>query len=186
MYTSFNVRLGKDVTFIHPGEYFSSYDDIIISTLLGSCISVVLFDPVNKVGGMNHFMLPSTTSKEFYLTESGKYGMFAMELLINSMMKNGAERKNLEAKVFGGASVMHDFGKSYINVSQSNINFAFEYLNVESIKIISSDVGGVVGRKIFLYPKTGMVLLKRLSGQSIIKLTDEEYQYLRSVRKQYD
>ncbi len=186
MYTSFNTRLGKDVTFIHPGEFFSSYDDIIISTLLGSCISVVLVDHANEVGGMNHFMLPSTTSKEFYLTQSGKYGMFAMELLINSLMKNGADRKSLEAKVFGGATVMQDLGKSYINVSQSNIDFAFEYLNVESIKIISSDVGGILGRKIFLYPKTGKVLLKRLSGKSIITLTDEEYQYLKSVRKQYD
>lgn len=186
MYTGFNARLNREVTFIHPGEYFSSYEDIIISTLLGSCISVVLIDRINEVGGCNHFMLPSSVSSDFFLTKSGKYGMHAMELLINSLMKNGAERKYFEAKVFGGASVMQSLGKSYINVSKSNIDFAFNYLKIESIKIISSDVGGIYGRKIFLYPKTGKVLLKRLSGETVIDVADEEFKYLKSVRKKYE
>ncbi|MBN2521885.1 MAG: chemotaxis protein CheD, partial [Bacteroidales bacterium] len=128
MYTSYNFSLGKNVIFLHPGEYYSSDEDIFIGTLLGSCISVVLYDPHNGIGGLNHFMLPSSVNKEFYLSKSGKYGMYAMELLINSLMKMGVDKSDMKAKIFGGASVLRQTVPGLNSVSKNNIDFAFEYL----------------------------------------------------------
>lgn len=109
MYTHFDRRFERQVAIIHPGEHYSSDEDIIISTILGSCIAVALYDPDNRQGGLNHFMLPGELqSRQFFLEESGRYGMFAMELLINDLIKRGARKSNLKAKVFGGGHVLHN------------------------------------------------------------------------------
>ena len=186
MYTSFNSSFNKQTTYLYPGEYYSSYEDIMISTLLGSCVAVVLYDKKNGLSGMNHFMLPSSISEEFFLSKSGKYGMYAMELLINSLMKNGAEKKELVAKVFGGASVLKTSTNHKIGVAQNNIDFAFNFLKTEGIKVISSDTGGIEARKIFLYAINGKVMMKRIASTMIEDLRKKENDYLKKIKSKYD
>ena len=92
---------------ILPGEFYATSDDTMIVTVLGSCVSVCLSDPQNNIRGMNHFLLPNDQSqRDSLISESARYGGYAMEVLINQMLKLGAKRNNLVAKVFGGGNVM--------------------------------------------------------------------------------
>lgn len=140
-----------------PGEYFVSSDDIMIMTVLGSCISACLWDTRSKVGGMNHFMLPDGKGMEGL----GRYGSYAMELLINRMFILGARRETMQAKVFGGAQVMA--GLESTNVGKLNTNFVFEYLSTERIPVVSQDVLDIHPRKVCFFPFTGKALVKRLA-----------------------
>jgi chemotaxis protein CheD len=184
MYTHFNARFNSTVSTIHPGEYYATKDDIIIGTVLGSCIAVALFDERNRIGGLNHFMLPGILNPEnFYISNSGKYGMYAMELLINELIKLGSRKQDLTAKVFGGGSVLHKSTGFSNRIPENNIEFAFSYLKTEGIPIKSSDVGGVQARKIFYYPRTSKVLLKRIGGKMISVVEKEEFVYFQKVKK---
>jgi chemotaxis protein CheD len=183
VYQHYNGKFGKQVYIIHPGEYFASADSILISTVLGSCVGVALYDPRAALGGLNHFMLPgSLDTQSFMFSETGKYGMFAMELLINELIKMGARKDRLRAKVFGGGHVLRNEVGRDGGVPQSNIRFAFEYLETERIPVETSDVGGTVGRKIFLDPQTFRVMLKRITGKLIVDVEKEEEEYLESLR----
>lgn len=183
MHSHYNSRLQKNVTIIHPGEYHATGEDIYISTVLGSCIAVAFHDPKKGVGGLNHFMLPGSIDKEDYiLSESGKYGMYAMELVINDLLKLGASRQNLRAKVFGGGHVLSASIGDNDGVPKSNITFAFEYLRMEGFPVDSSDVGGTIARKIFFDPRTSRVLLKRITGKLIVDVEKEEEDYLEKIR----
>ena len=134
MNISFVNKYRLEMVTIFPGEYHATRQGRIISTLLGSCIAVVMYDSVNGIGGMNHFMLPDTINKErFYLSKSGKYGMYAMELLIGELIKLGGKKNNFRSKVFGGGSVLHSSEKYTFSVPENNIRFAFEYLKAENI-----------------------------------------------------
>lgn len=184
MHSHYNSRLQKNVTIIHPGEYYATGEDIYISTVLGSCIAIAFHDPKKGVGGLNHFMLPGSIDKEDYiLSESGKYGMYAMELVINDLLKLGASRQNLRAKVFGGGHVLSASIGDNDGVPKSNITFAFEYLRMEGFPVDSSDVGGTIARKIFFDPRTSRVLLKRITGKLIVDVEKEEEDYLEKIRK---
>lgn len=181
MYHHFNQRFQRDVTIIHPGEYFTTGEDVVISTVLGSCIAVALHDPSTRLGGLNHFMLPGELSgRDFFNEEAGRYGMFAMELLINDMLKAGARRDQLVAKVFGGGHVL---STSAGNIPDSNIAFAMKFLETERIPIASQDVGGTDARKIFFFPVTARVLLKRFGGQNRKPVEREESRYLNRISK---
>ena len=136
------------------GEYFVHDDDIVVMTTLGSCIATCLWDRETRVGGMNHFMLPGGDAS------SGRYGSYAMELLINEMMKRGARRATLEAKVFGGGQVIE--GMDTMNIGERNTAFAVDYLKTERIPIVSRDVQGVYARKVCFLPATGKAMVKRL------------------------
>jgi chemotaxis protein CheD len=186
MHRHYNSRFAKEIAILHPGEYFATGEDMLISTVLGSCISVALFDRRNAWSGMNHFMLPGSVDrkKDVVATDTGKYGMYAMELLINDMMKMGSRRGDLVAKVFGGGHVLRSTVSGGGTVPQSNIKFAFEYLELERIPIESSDVGGTIARKIFLFPRTFRVLLKRITGNLIVDVEREEEQYLEKIQKE--
>ena len=138
-----------------PGEYFVYDEDILITTTLGSCIAACLWDRERRIGGMNHFMLPEGTG------ESGRYGSFAMELLINELMKRGASRMTLEAKVFGGGAVIG--GMSSINVGERNTKFVIDYLQTERIPIVSRDVLEIYPRKVCFLPASGKAMVKRLA-----------------------
>lgn len=184
MHRHFNTRLKRNVAIIHPGEYYATGDDIYISTVLGSCIAVAFFDPEKQVGGLNHFMLPGTISREdAILSESGKYGMYAMELVINDLLKLGANRKRIRAKVFGGGHVLNGTLQDSDSVPKSNITFAFEYLKMEGFPVDSSDVGGTIARKIFFDPRSARVLLKRITGKLIVDVEKEEEDYLSKIRQ---
>lgn len=182
MYSHYDRRFERQVSIIHPGEYFSSDEDIIISTILGSCIAVAMYDPNLHLGGLNHFMLPGELhGRAFYQEESGRYGMFAMELLINDLIKKGARRDKLVAKVFGGGHVLSSTTSG--SIPDSNIRFALDFLETERITIVSQDVGGTEARKVMFFPRTARVLLKRFGGKYIKPVEREETAYLARIRK---
>jgi chemotaxis protein CheD len=173
----------QEVVTIHPGEFFATRDETIISTVLGSCIAVALYDPVSQAGGLNHFMLPGEMEPDDLTRDpNAKYGMWAMELLVNELMKLGVRRGDIKAKVFGGGAVLRFLDGSVSRIPQSNIDFAFEYLEKEGIPILASDVGGREPRKVFLFPRTGKVLLKRIGGSLANLVEKEEARYLTTIR----
>jgi chemotaxis protein CheD len=145
----------NDAVKILPCEYFVFDEDILIMTTLGSCIAACLWDREAKIGGMNHFMLPDGDS------DSGRYGSFAMELLINAMMKQGATRATMEAKIFGGGQVIE--GMTSMNIGERNTAFVTDYLKTERIPIMSKDVMGPYPRKVCFLPASGKAMVKRLA-----------------------
>ena len=151
-----------------PGEYFVSGDNIVIMTVLGSCIAACLWDSRARMGGMNHFMLPDGDLAD----ASGRYGSYAMELLINEMLKLGARRETMQAKIFGGAQVMHNF--TTMNVGERNTNFVLNYLHTERIPIVSEDVLDIYPRKVVFFPVTGKAMVKRLAHAHPEALVAEE------------
>lgn len=151
-----------------PGEYFMTGEDLVIMTVLGSCIAACLWDGKAKVGGMNHFMLPDGDSMDAF----GRYGSYAMELLINEMLKSGARRESMQAKIFGGAQVMHSF--TTMNVGERNTQFVIDYLQTERIPVVSKDVLDIYPRKVCFFPVTGKALVKRLAHSHPEELVAQE------------
>lgn len=174
-----NAHFGKPEKYILPGEFYCSREDIIISTLLGSCISVALFDSEKSLGGMNHFMLPLPKNKENTLTSnSSKYGINAMEELINGLIKLGSAKNNLKAKVFGGSTILRFERESVYDIPKLNISFIVEFLKVERIPIISFSVGGTLPRKLFFFPKTAKILMKcRETDEGSLRQMETQYEH---------
>jgi chemotaxis protein CheD len=143
--------------------------------------------PDSGMGGMNHFMLPGGKDPvSLYDEQAGRYGVTAMELLINSLMKHGVDRKKIKAKVFGGGHIVL-FPKEKVEscIGQQNIDFVFRYLEAEKIPVIAHDVGGFGGRRVFYFPWDGRVLVSRLKkpeAEDEIRL-EEEY-YRRIIKKE--
>jgi chemotaxis protein CheD len=137
---------------INPGEYFSTGDPAVITTLLGSCIAACLYDPVHRLIGMNHFMLSTpryARDLPILISEAGRYGSYAMDLLINDMMAKGTNRRLLRAKIFGGATIINNnHGGNFYCVGEVNCKFIREYLRIENIPIDAEDLGGNYGRVI--------------------------------------
>lgn len=158
MDSKFSVRALK----VPPGKYFVTCEkNMMIVTVLGSCVSVCLRDRVKGMGGMNHFMLPEGMSSETGFSASARYGAFAMEVLINALLKMGASRQNLEAKVFGAGRVLTGVG----DIGRRNAEFALHYLQREDIHIAAQDLGDVYPRKVYFFPTTGKVLVKLLRSR---------------------
>lgn len=136
--------------FLYPGQLIACKDETIVSTLLGSCVAVALFDPIKKIGGLNHYLLPEVTSNE---QASGRYGNFAIPKLVYDLEKLGASKSRLQAKVYGGGNVLteNSFGES---IGSSNIILAYQLLAEIDIAIIEENVGGTLGRKIHLNTAT--------------------------------
>lgn len=151
-----------------PGEYYVSNENLVIMTVLGSCIAACLWDSRMRVGGMNHFMLPDGDSMDV----SGRYGSYAMELLINEMLKLGARRETMQAKIFGGAQVMHSF--TTMNVGERNTQFVVNYLHTERIPVVSEDVLDIYPRKVCFFPVTGKAMVKRLAHAHPEELVAQE------------
>lgn len=152
-----------------PGEYFVSGQEMAIVTVLGSCIAACLWDQRMQVGGMNHFMLPEGDSSE----ASGRYGSYAMELLINQILKLGARRESLQAKIFGGGQVMRSF--TTMNVGERNTAFVTQYLHTERIPIVSEDVLDIHPRKVVFFPTSGKAMVKRLAHAHTQVQTQQEF-----------
>jgi chemotaxis protein CheD len=152
----FDAHFRNDAVKILPGEFFVHDEDILLMTTLGSCIAACLWDRHARVGGMNHFMLPDGAGA------SGRYGSYAMELLINELLKRGAQRGALEAKVFGGGQVIN--GMNTMNVGERNTRFVLDYLDTERIPVLSKDVMGLHARKICFLPFSGKAMVKRLAS----------------------
>jgi chemotaxis protein CheD len=174
--TYFDRNFNVDATKLMPGEYFATDRDTLIVTTLGSCVSACIRDPLIGVGGMNHFMLPDAGAKEGgVLSHSARYGTFAMEVLINHLLKLGARRAHLEAKVFGGGNVLA--GMTLTNVGERNATFVQEFLKSENIRIVAKDLIDVYPRKVYYFPKSGKVMVRKLRNLHNHTIIERETDY---------
>jgi len=170
---------------ILPGEYFVTRSDEIIQTVLGSCISACVRDPALRIGGMNHFMLPeditngSSSWHDPSIGLSTRYGSFAMESLLNDLMKLGAKRERLEVKLAGGGRVL----ASMTDVGSRNIEFARNWLHLEGLPIAGEDVGDTHPRRVLYFPATGRVLMFRLRSVDLGEVVNREKQYQTTLRQ---
>lgn len=170
---------------ILPGELYVSTHGEMISTVLGSCISVCIRDKKKGIGGMNHFMLPQNNefSSETWgnnpVTSSSRYGNWAMEYLINAILKRGGEKKNFEVKIFGGGQMM----AKMTDIGQKNILFVYQYLAEEQLKIEASDVGDIYARKVLYFPDTGSVKVRRIKNVKNDTIIKRETEYEKHVAR---
>lgn len=168
---------------ILPGEFYVTKQREVISTVLGSCISACVYDEVMGIGGMNHFMLPINKAASLGTEEdqlSCRYGNWAMEFLINEVIKNGGNRKNLKVKLFGGGQII----QSMTDVGEGNIKFASAYLKQEGLSVDSHDVGGPWPRKVLFYPETGKAQVKKLRSMHNDTIQQRENRYLHEIEEQ--
>ena len=173
-------RFGLDAAKILPGEYYVSSREMLLVTVLGSCVSACVRDRRTGVGGMNHFMLPEQGGTEA-LGAAARYGAYAMEILLNQLLKTGAQREDLEAKVFGGGSVLSDL--SSMNVGERNSAFVLKFLATERIRVLAQDLLGVWPRKVYYFPKSGRVLVKKLRDTHNNTILARERDYGRRLAK---
>lgn len=179
---SWDNSMGCWAAKILPGEFYITRGDEAITTVLGSCISACIRDPAAAVGGMNHFMLPEDTTqgKSAWMEAANlatRYGSFAMESLINGLLKLGARRERLEVKLFGGGHIL----QTAIDVGERNIEFAHQWLATEGFRIAAEDVGDVVPRRVIYLPVSGKVRVKHLRAIESREIATRERQYLKST-----
>lgn len=181
----------KEVS-IHIGELYASKKPAVIHTLLGSCVAVCLFDPIRQIGGMNHILLPgngdlprhgASTAGAKPFSDSIRYGINAMEFLINMIMNLGGNRNRLAAKAFGGGHILSGIPEKN-GPGQKNIQFVLEFLKVEGIKLISRNLGGYDSRRIYFHTDTGDVFLKRIAPVNLARIVIDEQKHLRRIEKE--
>lgn len=168
---NFDIEAAK----ILPGEYYVTGRDMLLVTVLGSCVAACIRDPKTGIGGMNHFMLPESGETGDVLSPSMRYGGYAMEVLVNQLVKLGANRARLEAKVFGGGAVLRGF--TTVNVGERNSEFVLEYLDTERIKIVSRDLMGLYPRKVYFFPASGRVMVRKLKSVHNNTIIEREQLY---------
>ncbi len=168
---------------ILPGEYYVTMKDEIVVTVLGSCVSACIRDKVFGIGGMNHFMLPHTQSDIDYNVNAGpsttasRYGSYAMEMLINDILKNGGRRENLEVKIFGGGKIL----KNMTDIGERNIYFVEDYIRTEAIPLLAEDTGDIYPRKVVFHPNSGKVKVKKLRSMHNDTVIKREKDYQHSI-----
>ncbi len=168
-----DAHFRNDAVKVLPGEFFVHDEDILVMTTLGSCIAACLWDREKRVGGMNHFLLPDAGSgASGGGADGGRYGSYAMELLIGELVKRGATRATMEAKVFGGGAVIS--GMNSINVGERNTAFVLDYLRTERITVVSKDVMDIYPRKVCYLPASGKAMVKRLASANTEALAAQE------------
>ena len=165
---------------IMPGEFYVTPHDEVLSTTLGSCISACIRDPKLNIGGMNHFMLPSTNETPSTGVDSTMYGGYAMERLVNEIVKHGAKRSDIEVKIVGGGQMI----ASKADIGQGNIGFVFEYLRVEGLTVTSQDLGGTSPRRVLYYPRTGRLRVRKLPAVDRAAVERKERDYMDRVSEQ--
>jgi chemotaxis protein CheD len=168
----YDAHFKNDAVKVLPGEFFVHDEDILIMTTLGSCIAACLWDRDKRVGGMNHFLLPDAGAGAAGGGDSGRYGSFAMDLLIGELVKRGATRATMEAKVFGGGAVIS--GMNSINVGERNTAFVLDYLKTERISVVSKDVMDIYPRKVCFLPGSGKAMVKKLASANTEALLSQE------------
>ena len=164
----YDAHFRNDAVKVLPGEFFVHDEDILVMTTLGSCIAACIWDRDRRIGGMNHFLLPDAGGG----TDSGRYGSFAMDLLIGELVKRGATRSTMEAKVFGGGAVIS--GMNTINVGERNTAFVLDYLRTERISVVSKDVLDIYPRKVCFLPHSGKAMVKKLASANTEALATQE------------
>ena len=162
---------------ILPGEYYVTRANELVTTVLGSCVSACIRDPINRVGGMNHFMLPMKDSRsqssQVDVSAAARYGNVAMEYLINAILKYGGKRKNLEFKIFGGGRVLAQM----TDVGERNIKFIRQYLRTEGFRVAAEDTGDIYPRKVVYNPFTGKASVKKLRSAHNNTISSRELKY---------
>jgi chemotaxis protein CheD len=169
---------------ILPGEFYISVSGEMIVTVLGSCISACVRDKQKGIGGMNHFMLPVQResldkTQLSALSESARYGNWAMEYLINEVLKNGGDKRNLEVKIFGGGKVLESM--SQIDIGKKNIEFVRKFIADETLYLAAEDVGGLFPRKVLYFPDTGSVKVRKLKTVRNDVVFEREKNYSRVI-----
>lgn len=176
---NFNLEAAK----LMPGEYYVTRHDMVLVTVLGSCVTACVRDKLSGIGGMNHFMLPDQRQDDDNpVSPSARYGAFAMEILINSLITLGAQRTLLEAKVFGGGNVLP--GMTQLNIGQRNAEFALKFLGAERIRVVAKDLIDVYPRKVYFFPKSGKVLVKKLRNIHNETIAEREIEYRSRLAKE--
>lgn len=182
---SWNPQFQSYTARILPGEFYVTRHKEGVATTLGSCVSACIRDKVLNIGGMNHFMLPASdfsdpdALKAADLSDATRYGNFAMEHLINEIMRNGGRRQNLEVKVFGGGRII----KGMTDIGLVNIAFVRDYLAMEGLAVVAEDVGDIYPRMVVFFPATGVVKVKRLPSLHNDVIAEEERRYIDSIKK---
>jgi len=177
-----NVVVAK----ILPGEFYVTRNSEMIATTLGSCVSACIWDSAAAIGGMNHFMLPLTEEESDKVTwgnvasDATRYGNYAMEHMINELLKYGASRDRLQAKVFGGARVL----RHLTDVGERNVQFVLQYLKEENIALLGEDLMNVHPRKVLFDPISGKVLLKQLRSMHNDTISSRERSYQAGLNKE--
>ncbi len=167
-----------------PGDYYVTTDDELVTTVLGSCIAACIRDAELGIGGMNHFMLPETTKHRLtggddaVVGNATRYGNYAMEHLINTILHNGGKRKNLEVKLFGGGKIIPTLG----DTGQNNIDFVLEYIDTEALRLVSQDLGDIYPRKVIYFPQSGRVRMKKIKELHNDTIASRETQYRSSIK----
>lgn len=168
-----------------PGEFYVTRDNEMITTVLGSCIAACIRDKVSGIGGMNHFMLPISSKSrlenkaESVVGSALRYGNFAMEHLINTILQHGGKRGNLEVKLFGGGKIIATLS----DVGQRNIEFALNYVETESLLLVSHDLGDIYPRKVNYFPHTGKVRMKKIKDLHNDTIAIRERNYSTSINQ---
>lgn len=177
-------RFPHEIASILPGEFFVSRDPMIVYTVLGSCISACIRDPVAGVGGMNHFMLPEPKEKAHdSWRESTRYGSYAMESLINEILKQGGLKSRLELKLFGAGKIYD----GQMDVGARNREWVLNYVKTEGLSVIVHDLGDVYPRKIYYFTESGRVLMKKIERIKNNTIVARELEYaakISSVKQQ--
>jgi chemotaxis protein CheD len=176
----FDRTFDSDAIKVLPGEYFVTRDEVVLVTVLGSCVSACIRDKYNGIGGMNHFMLPMEDSGRGKVSTSARYGAYAMEVLVNHLLKLGARRDRMEAKVFGGGRVLASLSQS--QVGERNASFVLEYLGTEKIPVVAEDLLDVYPRKVYYFPRSGRVMLKKLVKVNNETVAEREREYAGRLR----
>lgn len=169
-----------------PGEFYVTKNRELITTVLGSCVSACIRDPDFAIGGMNHFMLPANGDTENlnisdFRSDAARYGNYAMEQLINEILKNGGRRQSLEIKIFGGGRVIQHMTHS--DIGGRNIKFVLQYLAAEGLKIAAQDLGDIYPRKVVYDPYTGKVQVKKLRSLHNDTIVQRETGYLKVLQE---
>jgi chemotaxis protein CheD len=176
----FDRELQRAAARVLPGEYFVTAEDMVVTTVLGSCVAACIRDNVLGVGGMNHFMLPDGAPEvNGVIAPSARYGAHAMEMLVNHLVHLGARRGRLEAKVFGGGNVMPTMTAT--RVGERNAQFVTEYLRREQIPVVAQDLLGELPRKVCYFPASGRVLMRTLKTGGVESLAQDENEYRRRL-----
>ncbi len=170
----YDPETGRDVVKIFSGDWHvSTSHNEMLATILGSCIAACIRDPILGIGGMNHFLLPGDENTITENSTATRYGVFAMETLINGILKAGGRKDRLEVKVFGGGNVTNNS----IRIGSKNSAFIREFLAREGFTILSEDLEGDLPRRVHYFPDTGKVMMRRLSRKEDLAIVEEEKQY---------
>jgi chemotaxis protein CheD len=170
-----------DAVKLLPGEYYVTNTPMLMVTVLGSCVAACIRDRKTGIGGMNHFMLPDGgASPGSQNSASMRYGVYAMQVLIGQLLEAGAQRSNLEAKLFGGGDVLRGF--TSVNVGEKNSRFARDFLLAEDIRIVAENMGDTYSRKVYFFPETGKVLIKKLKQLNNYTLVKREQDYAQRLK----